>query len=313
MNQKFLEDIGIEVANVNGDEIQFKCPFHDDTNPSASFNTTDLVYNCFVCGGGSLKYLTKQLGFEDISIELGKVPPSIASLEKQLSDMVQTKPINEDIFKDEFYKIENEMDCPDYLLNRIKYETVLHFDLHICDSYNSFYNERIIFPIYSYNNRGFIARDYTEMKHQKYLFPKNMKKQEYLFGEMKDDAVIIVEGVFDVMKLWEYGYYSCVSTMGVTIGDVQVEMMLKNGIKNIIIMPDGDEAGGKFVERMFDYTDVFKIEAMFSITGKDPCDMGKYEVDHSYDKRWDVNELVYNRVKEKSMFNLDKSFSTLKI
>ena len=62
MNQGFLENMGIEVSNVNGEEIQFKCPFHDDKNPSASFNTTNLVYNCFVCGGGSLKYLAQQLG-----------------------------------------------------------------------------------------------------------------------------------------------------------------------------------------------------------------------------------------------------------
>ena len=34
MNQEFLEKIGVEVANVNGNEILFKCPFHDDTNPS---------------------------------------------------------------------------------------------------------------------------------------------------------------------------------------------------------------------------------------------------------------------------------------
>ena len=108
MNQEFLEKIGIEVSNVNGNEIQFKCPFHDDTNPSASFNTTDLVYNCFVCGGGSLKYLTKQLGYEDISIQLEKIPPSIISLEKQLSDMMQTNSIDEDIFEDEFNMIENE-------------------------------------------------------------------------------------------------------------------------------------------------------------------------------------------------------------
>ena len=149
------------------------------------------------------------------------------------------------------------------------------------------------------------------MKPQKYLFPKNMKKQEYLFGEMKEDTVIVVEGVFDVMKLWEYGYYSCVSTMGVTIGDIQVEMMIKNGIKNIIIMPDGDEAGINFVERIGEYRDIFKIEAMFSITGKDPCDMGKYEVDHSYEKRWDVNEYFYNRDREKAMTYIDKSLSIM--
>ena len=311
MNQEFLEKIGIEVSNVNGNEIQFKCPFHDDTNPSASFNTTDLVYNCFVCGGGSLKYLTKQLGYEDISIQLEKIPPSIISLEKQLSDMMQTKSIDEDIFEDEFNMIENEMECPDYLLNRVKYETVLNFDLHICDSYKSFYNERIIFPLYSYNNRGFVARDYTEMKPQKYLFPKNMKKQEYLFGDMRNDTVIVVEGVFDVMKLWEYGYYSCVSTMGITIGDIQVEMMIKNGIKNIILMPDGDDAGRNSINNFDGYTEVFQIDAMFSVSGKDPCDMSKYEVDMAYEKRWDVNQLFYNRKKEDSL--LDKLLSTLMV
>ena len=93
------------------------------------------------------------------------------------------------------------MDCPDYLLNRIKYETVLHFDLHICDSYSSFYNERIIFPIYSYNNRGFIARDYTEMKHQKYLFPKNMKKQEYLFYHTLVIIIVTKSEYTIIMKL----------------------------------------------------------------------------------------------------------------
>ena len=87
MNQEFLENIGLEISNVNGNEIQFRCPFHDDTNPSASFNTTDLVYNCFVCGGGSLKYLAKQLGHEVLSEGLDKVPPSVISLEKQLMEL----------------------------------------------------------------------------------------------------------------------------------------------------------------------------------------------------------------------------------
>ena len=64
MNREFLENLGIEVANEGSEEILFKCPFHDDKTPSASFNTTDLVYNCFVCGGGSLKSLAKDLGFE---------------------------------------------------------------------------------------------------------------------------------------------------------------------------------------------------------------------------------------------------------
>ena len=52
------------------------------------------------------------------------------------------------------------------------------------------------------HNIGFIARDYTEVKPQKYLFPKNMPKQEFLFGKIEDEKIIIVEGVFDVMKTY---------------------------------------------------------------------------------------------------------------
>ena len=307
MNQGFLENMGIEVSNVNGEEIQFKCPFHDDKNPSASFNTTNLVYNCFVCGGGSLKYLAQQLGHEVLSEKLDEIPPSIISLERQLMEVMDDKIVDEDIFDNNFDKIEDPIECPSYLLNRVNFETLLEFDIHICKSNKSIYDERIIFPIYSNDNRGFIARDYTEIKPQKYLFPKNMQKQDYLFGNFRDDAVIIVEGVFDVMKLWEYGYYSCISTMGVTIGDKQIEIIIKNGIKDIIIMPDGDEAGIKFVERILEYKDMFNIEAMFSITGKDPCDMGKYEVDHSYKKRWNLNEWAYERNVEKQFTNLNKN------
>ncbi len=312
MNQEFLENIGIEVSNVNGEEIQFRCPFHDDKNPSASFNTTDLVYNCFVCGGGSLKYLAKQLGHEVIAEGLDKIPPSVLSLEKQLMELMDESFIDEDIFDENFYKIENTIECPSYLLDRVDFETILKFDLHICKTNRSIYDERIIFPIYSNEKRGFIARDYTEIKPQKYLFPKNMQKQDYLFGNFKGDTIIIVEGVFDVMKLWEYGYYSCISTMGVTIGDRQAEIIINNGIKNIIIMPDGDEAGMKFVERIGEYKDMFNIEAMFSITGKDPCEMGKYEVDHSYEKRWNLNKMMYEMDKEKLFESLIDDVHSLK-
>ena len=311
MNQEFLEKIGIEVANVNGNEILFKCPFHDDTNPSASLNTTDLVYNCFVCGGGTLKYLAKKLGHDEISDQIEKIPPSIITLERKLFNLMDKRYEEKNIFESNFTKITNIDECPQYLLDRVKYKTATEFDLYICLSKSSIYNQRIIFPIFSNEKRGFIARDFTEIKPQKYLFPKDMQKQDYIFGKMQGDAVIIVEGVFDVMKLWEYGYYSCISTMGVTIGDKQVELLIENGIKDVIIMPDGDEAGMKFVERIGEYKDLFNIEAMVSITGKDPCEMTKSEVDQSYQNRWNLNELLINMKQEIS--HIDQALSILMV
>ena len=38
----------------------------------------------------------------------------------------------QDIFESNFKKIENINDCPNYLLDRVKYETIIKFDLYNC-------------------------------------------------------------------------------------------------------------------------------------------------------------------------------------
>ena len=108
------------------------------------------------------------------------------------------------------------------------------------------------------------------------------------------------------MKMWENGFSNCVCPSGVVFSDEQASLLIENGVKTLILLPDGDEAGMQFVERILEYKDMFNIEAMFSITGKDPCDMGKYEVDHSYKKRWNLNEWAYERNVEKQFTNLNK-------
>ena len=74
-------------------------------------------------------------------------------------------------------------------------------------------------------------------------------------------------------------------------------------------MHDGDEAGMKFVERVGEFKDIFNIEAMTSISGKDPCEMNKSEVDQSYENMWDLNKLLLDMSKEVS--NIDKVLSTI--
>ena len=227
MNREFLENLGIEVANEGEEEILFKCPFHDDKTPSASYNITDRVYNCFVCGGGSLKTLAKNLGFEMEAEFIDRIPPSVESIQRDLESILNPNVVKEDYFLEDFEKITHEFQCPEYLLERIGFDTVVEFDLHMCESEKSVYNERIIFPLHSSDNVGFIARDYTEVKPQKYLFPKNMPKQEFLFGKMNSDEVIIVEGVFDVMKMWENGYESCVCPSGVVFSQEQASLLIE--------------------------------------------------------------------------------------
>jgi hypothetical protein len=51
-----LEHYGAVVRRTTG-QVNIKCPFHDDSHASASFNTRENIFNCFACGmqGNSLQ------------------------------------------------------------------------------------------------------------------------------------------------------------------------------------------------------------------------------------------------------------------
>jgi DNA primase len=56
-----LKHYGANPPRTSG-QVNLKCPFHDDTHSSASFNTRENIFNCFACGmnGNSLQIIAKQ-------------------------------------------------------------------------------------------------------------------------------------------------------------------------------------------------------------------------------------------------------------
>jgi DNA primase len=56
-----LKHYGANFSRTTG-QVNIKCPFHDDTHSSASFNTRENIFNCFACGmnGNSLQIIAKQ-------------------------------------------------------------------------------------------------------------------------------------------------------------------------------------------------------------------------------------------------------------
>lgn len=60
-----LEHYGAYVRRTTG-QVTIKCPFHNDSHASASFNTRDNVFNCFACGmnGNSLQIIAKKEGVD---------------------------------------------------------------------------------------------------------------------------------------------------------------------------------------------------------------------------------------------------------
>ena len=65
-----LHHYGAKMNRTTG-QVNIRCPFHDDTHKSASFNTKENIFNCFACGvqGNSLQIIATQ---ERISIHEAK-------------------------------------------------------------------------------------------------------------------------------------------------------------------------------------------------------------------------------------------------
>lgn len=82
------------------------------------------------------------------------------------------------------------------------------------------------------------------------------KKGNYLFGLyenakhiLQQDAIYIVEGQFDVIKAYQYGFRNVVALGSCAMTDYQFAMC-KRYTDNIFLLLDGDEAGNKGRERI---------------------------------------------------------------
>lgn len=81
----------------------------------------------------------------------------------------------------------------------------------------------------------------------RYKFPKGFKKERVLYhyhqakAEMTEKGLILVEGFFTVMKLYEAGLTNVVASMGVELSATQGKLL--GAAKEVIILFDGNEAG----------------------------------------------------------------------
>lgn len=103
--EDILEQLGIVIAYRLGMNIMCHCPFPEnhsngDKNASFGFDEEKMAYNCFVCGGGGLLDLVKQLmGFESdqeaatwLQNNSNMEPQSAGDLKKRLAKIMNPVP-----------------------------------------------------------------------------------------------------------------------------------------------------------------------------------------------------------------------------
>jgi len=295
-----LAELGLDMED-KGDYFLGLCPFHSDSNPSFSIHKEGF-YKCFSCSAkGNLYQLTKRI--------TGKSAKELFNLEDMKSySFINTlaKP-KRNKFPD-YSKIVQEGDtinpydnkqCTEYLEKRfITKEFVEYFKLSYAHytTYNfTRFIDRLIIPIYKNSNLvGIEGRDVTGKQKPKVLYCKGSKVNNIFNYDNLDlsKPVIVVEGIMDMVKIWENLSRNVCSIFGVSLSNYQIETL--NTIPHLILFPDGDEAGEGLLEVLYD-----KLDREFDIVriqGKDPNDANIREIKYALD----------NRVKSTNYF-IDKS------
>lgn len=142
-------------------------------------------------------------------------------------------------------------DHPHLIQDRgLKVETVQHFGIGYCS--RGILRGMIAIPIQddegtlvAYAGRRLKAADIKELG--KYKFPKGFKKELVLYNfhrakeHQAEHGLILVEGFFSVVKLYEAGLPNVVASMGCELSDQQVRLL--RDAKDVVLLYDGNDAG----------------------------------------------------------------------
>ena len=229
---------------------KYKCPNsfvhrNNDRDPSMSWNPTALEFKCFGCNHriDIYSYYKDHLNYTNQEI-LGDLKDIESSRNSFYSE---TKKVGE-----------LTKDCMEYIkLRGLTESTAKAFKLGT-------YNNQIAFPYYKFDTIvGYKLR-------QPIAKPTGAKmtnikgSKPYLFGSQNvipGEELIICEGEFDAMVIYQCGYRNVVS-IGAGANSIktifeQAREFLSN-FKNIIIVSDNDEAGNKMDRDATDILSKFK-------------------------------------------------------
>lgn len=247
MNTKELLDNKNIDYKTQGSDLVIRClnPEHEDNNPSLRVDLLTGNFNCFSCNFAGNIFKFYDITRNELDIRVVAIKNKIR--EKNIEKL----------------SIPLGAECFDRTYRGISVNTYNAFHAFTYSGDNAV-EDRIIFPLYNIDGEigSFHARRlFSDVKPKYVNYPKGREKgffppdPETLLG-----SVILVEGVFDVLNLYDKGLRNVVSSMGlsqVSKSDRDGTHMLEKyallklqGINTIYIMYDGDKAGQEAANKL---------------------------------------------------------------
>jgi DNA primase len=237
----------------NPSEILIGCTsgLHNDRTPSLSFNLEKNIFNCWSCGfrGGVTKFL-ESIGETEIVDYDSKQPYRLKKLKEKIEAKIETKdislPEDRQVFLESFRGINPET-----------YREFKAFTTHELGL-----TDYLCIPVYQHGKLKFIeGRLLKDLANQPkyYRRPQKAMVSDCLFplDKIKNTSyVILVEGIFDLINMWQLGYKNTLCIFGTTNFNKKKLNMLDNlGITRVDIMMDSDVPGQKAAEKIAELLD----------------------------------------------------------
>jgi len=112
-----------------------------------------------------------------------------------------------------------------------------------------------VFPIHDSEGQlvGYAGRS-LDGGEPRYLFPPGFHKSQVVFNLHRAvwgsaRCALVVEGFFDCLRVHQAGYRNVVALMGVTLSEVQEQLLLARFPK-LVLMLDGDAAGRRASQQL---------------------------------------------------------------
>lgn len=221
--------------------------------------------------GEAIRLLAKEDGYEVVNVEKRTNPHlkqyeinnlAIKFYQNNLNSSLGINAINylqqRQIDRDTIKKFEiglsiSRQSLTSFLLNKYTVDELIDLGLTNSNRTDTFV-DRIMIPIHDLNGNpiGFGGRIYQTKDSSKYINTKStdiFDKSTILYNYhrahnklSKDEAIIVMEGYFDVIRAGTVGVYNCVAPMGTSLTKKHIKI-LKKITNNIILCFDGDEAG----------------------------------------------------------------------
>ncbi len=279
------EDIArkrLTIHSTSGPEALALCPFHEDNNPSFRFNMKRGVWICYSCGNkGGIERFFHLLGATYV-----EPPVSLEVLSMQVAFLDMTMK-NKDFPKPARF-------LPEMALQRFSFPhsawaqrgydgpTVTRWGL----GYDPV-SDRLTVPLRDLYGRlqGVAYRRLDQIRHGKYVYPKNFPKKSNMFGswvvrELKPEKIVLVEGPTDAIRVWQAGI-PAMAIYGSYFTSGHIRLLHRLNIKSVVCFYDNDDSGRKALQvtrEVLDEALLSSVDWSGHKSGTDPGNLSLEEI-----------------------------------